>query len=278
MNATQLKVDDDNNTLKKVAETMKVGGRVSRDRFLFVVNKLDNYAKQLGDSVEQSLGSLREYLQRHGIENPNIFPVAALPALNIRLMTGGGATPRLQRDARHALETLNEEEMLHLEKYAPLPPSLRAEVARRLEEARRNNDEAGEALIHTGLISLELAIRQYAQKYAKTAKINNLVKTFERRLEKAKTFENLQREIAALNAAEPTSREARLIQAKTATITDLVKTTTDLLKTLERSMENAANTLKKLQKEIAAMDLVEPTSREAWLKNVRTRMGRILEI
>lgn len=45
MNATQLAVNDDYNLLSHVAESMKVGGKQSRDRFIFVVNKLDDFKK-----------------------------------------------------------------------------------------------------------------------------------------------------------------------------------------------------------------------------------------
>ena len=45
MNATQLAVDDDSNLLGHVAESMKVGGKQSRDRFIFVVNTLDDFKK-----------------------------------------------------------------------------------------------------------------------------------------------------------------------------------------------------------------------------------------
>ena len=42
LNATQLAVNDDYNLLSHVADSMKVGGKQSRDRFIFVINKLNN--------------------------------------------------------------------------------------------------------------------------------------------------------------------------------------------------------------------------------------------
>ena len=83
MNATQLAVDDDNNLLSHVAESMKVGGKQSRDRFIFVVNKLDDFKKG-EDSIDAALQKVRDYLADNGIENPNIYPASALTALNIR--------------------------------------------------------------------------------------------------------------------------------------------------------------------------------------------------
>ena len=70
MNATQLAVNDDLVLLNKVADSMKVGGKQSRDRFIFVVNKLDDFKKD-EDSVESAIKKVRDYLKDRGIENPN---------------------------------------------------------------------------------------------------------------------------------------------------------------------------------------------------------------
>jgi predicted GTPase len=83
LNATQLAVNDDNDLLNHVADSMRVGGKQSKDRFVFVVNKLDDF-KQGEDSVGQSIEKVRKYLEDKGIKNPNIYPAAALPALDIR--------------------------------------------------------------------------------------------------------------------------------------------------------------------------------------------------
>ena len=53
-----------------------------------------------------------------------------------------------------------------------------------------------EALIHTGVVSIEAAIRQYVQKYAKTAKIRNIVDTFMHKLEEVGCFEETKKELA----------------------------------------------------------------------------------
>lgn len=83
LNATQLAVNDDNNLLNYVADSMKVGGKQSKDRFIFVVNKLDEF-KPGEDSVSGSIDKVRNYLEDKGIKNPNIYPASALTALEIR--------------------------------------------------------------------------------------------------------------------------------------------------------------------------------------------------
>jgi len=197
MNATQLAVNDDYNLLRYVADSMKVGGKQSRDRFIFVVNKLDDFKKG-EDSIEAAIKKVRDYLRDNGIENPNIYPASALTALNIRtiLEENDDDDDDDVYEAKGKVRKFNKNPEMHFEKLAPLTPSVRAQIETQLAEAKANRDSNGEALIHCGIIPIELAIRMYVQKYAKTAKIKNIVDTFSKRLESAKSFEVTKKDIS----------------------------------------------------------------------------------
>lgn len=65
---------------------------------------------------------------------------------------------------------LNEEECMHLEKYSTLCPSAQNELEYRLQQAEDEGDVNEQALIHSGICSLEAAITAYVKKYAKTKK------------------------------------------------------------------------------------------------------------
>lgn len=204
LNATQLAVNDDNNLLNHVADSMRVGGKQSKDRFIFVVNKLDDF-KQGEDSVVNSIEKVRKYLEDKGVKNPNIYPAAALPALDIRTCLKGIDLSKLNlmdddidpniMEAIMKVKKLNRNEELHLEAYAPLTPSVRGEINAELAIAKESDDKYTEALIHTGIIPIESAIKMYVAKYAKTAKIKNIVDTFSKKLESARTFENTKQDI-----------------------------------------------------------------------------------
>ncbi|TMV47034.1 hypothetical protein FE783_24265 [Paenibacillus mesophilus] len=193
--------DDDNALLNRVAESMSVGGKQSKDRFIFVVNKLDDRKKEDGDT-SQTLERVRSYLKNHGIANPNLFPASALPALNIRLMASGADVDMDTVDETEMkVKKLNRNETLHFETYASLPPSIRGEINGQLASTKaawngRDNEDTNEALIHTGIVSIEAAIRQYVQKYAKTAKIKNIVDIFMHKLDEVDCFEVTKRELA----------------------------------------------------------------------------------
>ena len=197
MNATQLGVNDDYNLISTVADSMKVGGKQSRDRFIFVVNKLDDFKKG-EDSIEGALSKVRDYLRDNGIENPNIYPASALTALDIRttLAISDDDDDDAVYEAKGKVRKFNRNEEMHFEKMAPLTPSVRGQIEEMLTNARENKDTKAEALIHCGIIPIEMAIRMYVQKYAKTAKIKNIVDTFPSKLESAKSFEKTKQEIS----------------------------------------------------------------------------------
>lgn len=198
MNATQLAVDDDNTLLKHVAESMKVGGKQSRDRFIFVVNKLDDFKKG-EDSVDAALKKVRDYLADNGIENPNIYPASALTALNIRtiLAQSDDDDDDDVYEAKGKVRKFNRNEEMFFENYAPLPASAKGIISNRLAKAIEDKDDKEQALIHSGVVPVEEAIRMYVLKYAKTAKIKNIVDTFIKKLESAQSFETTKKEISS---------------------------------------------------------------------------------
>lgn len=206
--------DDDNTLLNRVAESMSVGGKQSKDRFIFVVNKLDDRKPEDGDT-DHTLEKVRAYLKTHGISNPNLFPASALTALNIRLIKSGpeNVDYKTRDDTESKVKKFNSKDRkdangqplkpLHFETYAPLPPSLCGEISGHLESTRsewdgRDNENPDEALIHTGIVSIEAAIRQYVLKYAHTAKIKSIVDTFKHKLDEVGCFEETKCELAQL--------------------------------------------------------------------------------
>lgn len=202
LNATQSRINDDDSFLNYVSDSMKVRGKQSRDRFIFVINKLDEF-KTNEDSVEKEISEVKGYLEDKGIMNPHIFPLSALTAFEIRTslkdLNLDSYDPRkvddevLQGVAR-ILKLVSKPEF-HLERYAPLSKSCQDEVNSYLECHISNSDMKQKALVHTGIISLEVAIKNYLEKYSRTAKIKSLVDTFSSKLESAKSFERTRQEI-----------------------------------------------------------------------------------
>lgn len=256
MNATQLAVDDDNTLLKHVAESMKVGGKQSRDRFIFVVNKLDDFKKG-EDSVDAALKKVRDYLSDNGIENPNIYPASALTALNIRtiLAQSDDDDDDDVYEAKGKVRKFNRNEEMFFENYAPLPASAKGIIANRLAKAVEENNDKEQALIHSGIVPVEEAIRMYVLKYAKTAKIKNIVDTFIKKLESAQSFETTKKEIVS-NQEERDAIIDRIdsIEAKLKSGEEAKKFKDDInAVNYDREISNRANNvIKKAQEKITA--------------------------
>ena len=198
MNATNLQTNDQDTFLERIARSMSVGGKQSKDRFIFVVNKMDTFGE--GDSVEESLRNVREYLESKGIKDPNIFPASANTALQIRRLLNNDPTlvndSKTKRKIDNMAYDLIDEDMLHLQKYAVLPPSCKGIIDTELYTAQQNDDIYGQALVYSGIRPIEEIIRMYVTKYARPAKIKNVVDTFRKKIEDADTFVKLQNEIA----------------------------------------------------------------------------------
>lgn len=197
LDGTNSGINDEKVLLDTIAKSMNVNGKQSRDRFLFVVNKLDKF-KSSEDDVEETLGKIREDLRSHGIEDANIFPVSAEAALYIRcFLSGKDVDSDDKKDANNLLEkfTDNEKPLRHLERFASSTSGDRQEIEKLLKKAKAGHDTKTEALVRCGIISVERAIQTYVEKYAKTAKIKNVADVFEKRLESARYFETLKQQI-----------------------------------------------------------------------------------
>lgn len=227
LNGSQLKTNDDASLLEYVSEQIKKGGKQVRDRFLFVINKMDGFNPEEED-IEKAISSAKGYLAKYGIEDPQIFPCSAYTALNIRTYLKDIDIDNLSRvqerqlpsAARSTLPMVDkfiEFEEMHMEKYSTLSPSAQMELNYKLKQAKDNNDTKEQALIHCGIYSIEAAITAYVEKYAKTKKVKELVETFQEVLESNQILSKAKEKIATdEKAAKECIERAEAVKAKIA--------------------------------------------------------------
>lgn len=195
LNGTQLSTNDDSTLLKAVAEQAKVGGKQSKDRFIFAVNKIDQFDPEKGENIEQTLKNVRIYLEEHGIHNPNIYPVSAEMAKVIRMQNNGFNLTRSQRGMLNQHDLFTEEPTMQMVQYTPLSNTAKRKIYEQIEEARAKADVYTETLYHSGIPAIEQAINEYLEKYAVTAKITNAVNSFKKLVEEKQMMEQLQKEL-----------------------------------------------------------------------------------
>lgn len=211
LNGTQLSTNDDAALLHYVADQIKKGGKQVRDRFLFVINKMDQFNPEEED-IGKAVLSAKRYLATYGIEDPQIFPCSAFTALNIRTnfenididnltMAQQFMLPQAAKDTIPMIYKFVCYEDMHLEKYSTLSPSAQQELNFRLSQAIANNDTKEQALIHSGICSIEAAITAYVKKYAKTKKVKDLVESFQEVLESSEVLTKAKTRVATDTAA-----------------------------------------------------------------------------
>lgn len=179
MNATQLNIDNEAEFLDYVCKCMKEGGKQSRDRFIFAVNKLDMFQPKNGDKIVVALNSVKEGLDERDIIDPNIFPVTSLTALEIRTDDEDPVAVDIFR------RRCSKGDEFHFETYyqynhLPLPSRSR------LSALVKGEHQLDSIELHTGIPSIEEAIRLYVNKYARTIKVKDLVDAFNQRLTELK--------------------------------------------------------------------------------------------
>ena len=180
VNAQQTGINDEKLFLDYICSTMKEGGKQSKDRFLFVVNKVNSFDPQPKHDgpgcIKRVLDGVKKDLENRGIFNPNIFPVAALPALQLREQDRFGMELQRYKMFSEAFEEMRFDQYAD---YMNLPSSLRIELVDNKKEA------SADALleIQSGIIPLEEAINLYVKKYARTTKVMDLVLAFNSKLE-----------------------------------------------------------------------------------------------
>ena len=165
LNATQLGTEDDQKVLSEIAKIMQQGGKQSKERFIFVVNKMDAFDPEAGENVEAALGRVTKYLEDNGIENPLIYPVSAnLTRLYRKRTEMPDHLTRKERGDLTAMEDLfTEEPTMDLVKYMPLTSSV-----------RRNLKEKNLPLVleRSGLPAIESMIDEYIDKYNLPNRVN----------------------------------------------------------------------------------------------------------
>lgn len=171
LNATQLGTNDDAQLLRLVADTMSKGGKQSKDRFLFVVNKMDMFDPERGENIEEALNRVKCYLEENGIHDPNLFPVSARMAYLLRSQSK--LTSKEQLEKTYMAVALCEEESMAFPQYMSVSSAVMS-----ASQDRAENDEAlqdktmSNALFNSGITVVEAVIDEYINKYSFPMRLN----------------------------------------------------------------------------------------------------------
>lgn len=257
MNGQQLGINDEKIFLDYVCQSMKDGGKKARERFIFAVNKMDAFSPDPQDDgpkcITNALENVKSGLEDREIYNPNIFPVCSLPALQKRAEMKGPRA-RALNDFKMMCEYYD---VMHFEKYYEynnLPQTVRNRLDYWMSQATSDDDKLE---VRTGIVSIEQAIAQYINKYARTTKVYDLVQSFNEKLN----------ELAAVAHLEDAIRKDK--DAKAEIEEQIAK-----IKTNIQSAQNA----QKRSRTIDKIDLTSTIEEQvaAYMTEIKNKLSRMM--
>lgn len=257
MNGQQLGINDEKIFLDYVCQSMKDGGKKARERFIFAVNKMDAFSPDPQDDgpecITKALNNVKAGLEDREIYNPNIFPVCSLPALQKRAEMRGPRA-RALNDFKMMCEYYD---VMHFEKYYEynnLPQTVRNRLDYWMSQAS-SDDEKLE--VRTGIVSIEQAIAQYINKYARTTKVYDLVQSFNEKLN----------ELAAVAHLEDAIRKDKKAKAE-------LEKQISKIKSNIQSAQNAQSRSKTIDK----IDLTSTVEKQvtAYMTEIKNKLSKMM--
>lgn len=204
LNGTQLSTNDDAQLLRLVADTMSKGGKQSKDRFLFVVNKMDEFDPE-EESIEEALNNVKSYLEENGIYDPNIYPVSARMAYLLRKQ--GELTSKERKDKEKIADLLLELPSMAFPQYMSVSASVKSAMQKKAEHDEALQDKTmWRALLNSGLPGVEAVIDEYINKYSFPMRLNRahlaMTAAIERGMQEAELIKQLEIDEQALSLLE----------------------------------------------------------------------------
>ena len=162
MDYTNMEVNDDREFLEAVAQQIREAGIAASDRFLFVINRINEHKKKKDGPLNSGITKATDYLRDHfKIENPTVIAVDALGARLARTQLNGIELDEEEEDDldRHHRKLTR---FLDVNSVALCSPIVKEEIEAQVDSA---GDRSTELLHRSGQLLLEAYLRHYMLKY-----------------------------------------------------------------------------------------------------------------
>lgn len=206
--------------MREIIAQAKEDGGGFNDRFLFLMNKSDGMIYKNNESAEDIKAEFAEYLTDSSKWNikgddedlkaiaenashfvPRVFMIAALMSWAIQNHADSYSREELKEDSfkRSVKKYLDgfvdnvsvyQDENYYLSNLCDIPNYRKDEILAEYESALDNEDDIKAAELQCGLVSVEMAIKDYIERYAYPVKVRGLLETFEDILEDVDGFTN----------------------------------------------------------------------------------------
>ncbi|GGZ99494.1 hypothetical protein DC083_09000 [Ignatzschineria ureiclastica] len=164
INATQIGTDDDMSTLNDIANAMQKKGKQGRDRFLFLLNKADEFDLEK-ENMDKILLNVKNYLSENGIAQPKIYPISAQLALLLRKqqLLEESLSSKEKRLLQGLIGLFEDEKVYDFVQYMPLNRSELALMNRNVASMSQSVNPL--VLERSGIPAIEAVVSNYINKY-----------------------------------------------------------------------------------------------------------------
>lgn len=268
--ATQYEDESIGEFMKEIISQSKEDGGGFNDRFLFIMNKSDDidynndeeatdvksdFSKYLTNSDKWSISGdpeLEKLAESADDFVPRVFMTAARMAFAIQKGAHDFTKEEKRADGEKrslakSLEGFEEEifeyenEKYYLSRYCDIPNYLKDEIEAEFEKAMEDEDSIRATELQCGIIPVEMAIRDYIEKYAYPVKVRGLLETFEDILEDVENFSS-----AALNDVKNAMKHLGEKKDERGGVIERKRSTEEKKATLEKAQKQAESELQKL--------------------------------
>lgn len=193
LDATKLLTDDEADFISTIAQESKNKGKINKERFIFVVNKCDSLRGE--DSLENIKNNITEKLKEYDINNPKIHFVSAKNALLARM---DSSRIELNIDDEEDLDIAIRRARRNASEYYKLSDMsvrVRKIISDTIERAIEKNDFNTLVVATSGVLGLELSIKEFMSNYKEARIISKVLRICNRCLENKTHLEDLQNKI-----------------------------------------------------------------------------------
>ena len=231
-NGTQVSTNDNAAILHKIASAMKrsMNGKQSRDRFLFVANRMDDI-DPTKEPYEGMRATILKTLKDNDITEPNLYFVSARTAKLLRMQYAGAAMSESDDDDRDVLCKKMTRENHVLFEFSSLTEAQKDKFRQEEKILREANPDKPRiprvAEINSGIPALEMAINEYLERYAIAIKLqtaqNSFMSAMRDEKEKGAAWRNMAENEAAFEQAQKDAAELKKRLADDRTLSETIQ-------------------------------------------------------
>ena len=191
LDGSKLLTDDEAYLISVIAGETKRNEKVDEDRFIFAINKSDDFKNE--DSTVKIKEDVKRKLREFGIKNPNIHFVSAQNALLSRLELNGIELTEDEKDDLYTIKRKAKRGSFNFYLESDLRNKVKSDIESLLVDANENDN----VIITSGMLGLELTIKEIVSKYKNISLVRNSIEDCSKIIKEKNILNNVRNKISS---------------------------------------------------------------------------------